>query len=178
MSISYDLALYLDLELTCGVLPQGEAPSIIQIGICEADLNQMKVTRMSSFFVRPMRPFTITDECTLLTTITREEVLKGKYLNEVLNTLKKLYSTQKKMCITWGNDKDALDNACINPFKNMADISWCHKLAHINENAMSLSKALQMEGLIFPGRCHNAVDDAHATALLHMKMITKARNNT
>jgi inhibitor of KinA sporulation pathway (predicted exonuclease) len=174
MHISRGRALYLDLELTCG-LTEPEEPQVIQIGIVEADLMEYKILRSQSYFVRPSYSFTITDFCTKLTGITYEQVKSGNPIVEVINRIKKHYSTKNLMCFNWGDDKTVFDNIRYNPFRHMVDLSWFHATMYPNQDKFSLMKALNGYGLQFEGRQHDAMYDSINLARLHFEIIKRSR---
>lgn len=174
MHITRGRALYLDLELTCG-LSEFENPQVIQIGIAEADLMEYKILRSQNYYVRPTNPYTITDYCVDLTGITADQVEKGNPIVEVINRIRKHYSTKNIMCFNWGDDKRVFDDIGYNPFRHMVDLSWFHAVMHPNQDKFSLSKALSNYGLEFEGRQHDAMYDSINLARLHFEMIKRNR---
>lgn len=179
-----DRALYLDLELTCwdGQAPEGMEPEIIQVGIVEADLTTLSITRRAGYYVRPVRS-TVSEYCTKLTGITQEQVRKhGRPFTEVLNSLTKTFGPRTKLCYAWGNDEAAIAEACLetstlSPF-HMIDFGLQFCIEYGLKESMSLTNALKYIGRASDGRAHDAVIDAMNTSALHLMMLDMNRHRS
>jgi len=174
-------ALYLDLEMTCwpGPPPPGMQQDIIQIGVIEANLDTLSISREACYYVRP-RNSTVSEYCTAFTGITEQRIRReGKPFGEVIATITRKFGPQGKSCFTWGNDAAALISACdcaavAYPF-NIIDLAFLYQLETGSRVAVSLENALLHLGLEFVGTPHDALIDARNTALLHMAMLLRTR---
>src|ERR1700722_19196908 len=98
-------SLYIDVEQTCwaGPPPPGMRQEIIEIGIVEMDLQTLEITRESAHFVRPRR-WEISDRCTELTGITRDDIKDARPFSEVIATVTREFSPARTLSCAWGND--------------------------------------------------------------------------
>lgn len=179
----YTRSLYIDLEQACwmGRPPEGLDNNIIQIGIAEADLINLKVTRTKRYYVRP-RKFEINWYCTKLTGITHDDIIKqGRPLGEVMSSIQREFGPKNKMCFAWGRDDEDIQQECLthsiaNPFGNtIIDLGVMFRGSFLMKNNMKLHHALEFLGLAFEGRAHDAMVDATNTARLHIEMIRLLR---
>lgn len=177
--LSTERALYFDCELTCweGAPPAGESPEIIEIGLVEADVLKLEITRKVRYYVRPLRS-RVSEFCTSLTGITQRILDKqGRRLGERLHSLQK-FGPGSKLCFTWGDDEDFLRWSCMpgtSPFRKMSDLGLRHQMETGLAKAASLEAALAGAGLQFQGTPHRALVDAENTAIFHLDMIRKVR---
>jgi len=179
---------FLDLEMLCWpnkVLPVGQTQHIIQIGIVEIDNETLNITKRHSYYVRPNNPkFEVSEYCTKLTSITRDIIIqKGRPFPEVLRSIEKEFHPSTKISYAWGQDNDVLRSHCEqysveNPWEKTSiwDFGVFFRSAYNIRQKLSLSKAIQLANLEFPGQAHDAVIDAEAVALLHINMMKKIRN--
>jgi DNA polymerase III epsilon subunit-like protein len=170
-------ALYLDLELECWSTPSPYEPRILQIGMVEADLASLTITRERCFYVRPphveVSPF-----CTELTGITDADLQRyGRPLEDTVRTILKAWGPRNKITFTWGDDETAIAREL--PEHPFHCINYGHlfSMTHGIKGGLSLARALDSVQLMFPGREHNALIDAKATCLLHLEMVRRARKN-
>lgn len=181
MGTSRDLrALYMDTELECWASTPPHAPQIIQLGIVEADLTSLKVNRRRTFYIRPDSEWEISAYCTHLTHITEEQIRKqGRPLVDVLRTIVNEWGPLNKVCLTWGDDRVAIEEevGCLNPFVHMIDLGHLFRMTYGIKKGVALRKACEAMGLTFRGREHDAGDDAYMTAQLHLQMLSWAREN-
>lgn len=160
-----DRVLYFDLELTCWHPDEGITlpPEIIQIGLVEVETKTLTITREGNYYVKPVWSG-VGEYCTELTGITHELLNeKGHPLNEVLNTINKLWAPSTKMAFAWGGD-------ALLGF-NDVDLSVIHAMYTVSSKNVSLVDALAQFGEVFLGRQHNALDDARNLATLHRMML-------
>ncbi len=183
MEINTEKALFLDLELTCweDMPPTGQKKEIIQIGIVEVNNKNLNISREFNFYIRPENSI-ISSYCTNLTGITPEIISSsGRRFTDVIRTIIKEVSPNKKFCYAWGNDSESIENACIekmisNPFRNnFIDLGSIFKSTFAISKNLSLPTALEFVNLKFEGTQHNALTDARNTARLYIEMIQRTR---
>lgn len=176
--------IIVDLEATCWEPPEeGKISEITEIGICLVNFKERVIERSEGFFVRP-KVLDISDYCTNLTGITKQLLIEqGRYLNEVVGTLKKTYPMRSYPWASWGEyDRCMFQNECKEkgidyPF------FYCHinlKNIHAYLNGLpygrGMEKALESYGMKIEGRHHSGKDDAYNTARLALKMFERKDN--
>lgn len=179
---------FIDCEMLCwedGGCPLDQTKHIIQIGLVEVETENLSTIRKKSYYIRPQdRNFIISDYCTQLTGITRSQLIdEGRYLSDVMRSIKKDWAPQNKITYAWGSDFDPISDHCIkynciNPWQTtgIIDFGFFFRSAYNHKHKMSLTDALISLGLEFDGKPHDAVNDANAVAILHNKMILDLRN--
>jgi inhibitor of KinA sporulation pathway (predicted exonuclease) len=178
-------ALYIDFELLCwgGPPPPGMGHDIFQIGICNLNLETLKVTRPASLLVKPGGPWEISEFCTKLTGFTADDVRRrGRPLSEVLATVTNLYGSNKSV-FAWGEDRKALQEQCakfgIDPVPlDIIDLEWQFRQLFMPERRkmrVALKHALEFFGIKPEGRAHTAMWDAYNTAQVHAAMFRECR---
>lgn len=183
-SLRLDRLLFVDLELTCwtGAPPPGEESEIIEIGLAEVDVGELRVTRSGRYLVRPQRS-TVSDFCTELTGITQEDVKRhGRPLAEVFSSVRKDWGPGRKAWYAWGADRillgDALAAAQIedHPFSpGFVDLAQLYTSLYGCGQRVSLEEALEREGLEPQGRRHSAEGDAVDAAHVWMRLAGRLR---
>ena len=185
-NIHYDKALFLDLELTCwgpGIDPPfGMKSEIIQVGIVETDLVDLKITRDAVYYVKPNN-YEISDFCTSLTGITAQDIkLKGRPFYEICNRITKDFGPKNKITYAWGSDNDCIVETCDrvhikNPWGKMGiwDLGLIFRSSFLLKRRFNLEYALEYLGLDFEGKAHDAKVDARNTARLHLEMVRRMR---
>lgn len=175
---TYNKCLYLDLEFTesnIGGVAKS-VPEIIQIGIVEVNLKTLTITRKSSHLVRPVWRPVISEFITNLTGITNEEMKKsGRSLQELCNTLKKEYSLNHSMIMSWGNDGDILAKHIVEANIKTINLGYLYCIETGLLKNKNLREAIEECGLEFEGREHDAMWDAYNLAKLHCHMLNKYR---
>jgi inhibitor of KinA sporulation pathway (predicted exonuclease) len=179
---SHAKAIYIDLEAQCwdGRPPEGYTNEIIQIGIAEADLLNLKITRRSSYLVRPAKML-ISPFCTELTGITEKALRnQGRPFAERFRSLVKDYGPAHKLCLTWGSDQEPVAAACAaagipNPL-NFLNLAWVYRCYFGIKRDVGLENALKSLGLEFEGRPHDAMWDANNTARVHLALLRRMRS--
>jgi inhibitor of KinA sporulation pathway (predicted exonuclease) len=178
---------FLDCEMLCWnqeEVPSNQSKHIIQIGIVETDTEKLEITRKKSFYIRPQnKDFEVSDYCVHLTGITHSKVIdEGHYFPEVMRTIAKEFSPNNKITYAWGSDYEPLakhcsDYGCKNPWaeNGIWDFGIIFRSAYNIANKIHLENALNYLGLTFPLPKHNALNDAHALAMLHNKMMSTIR---
>jgi inhibitor of KinA sporulation pathway (predicted exonuclease) len=178
--------LVMDLEMACwaGARPQGMYNDIIQIGMVEIDTHHLAISSPLMAFVRPTRPYDISEYCVNLTGITAADVARGNPLPEVFNRVIKR-GFRKKTCLTWGNDRHALREGLGEEYlahnqmdlSNCMDLGWMFKNMFDQERSLSVEQALEFFGLKFSGVPHTALYDAHNTARIYVEMLRMMRKS-
>ena len=180
---------FIDCEMLCWPnkqIPSGQSNHIIQIGIVEVDADNFDITRKQRYYVRPKnKNFEVSEYCTILTGITKETILdEGKYFPEIMRTIKKEFSPRHKVTFAWGNDHEPIrdqcnQHICDNPWAETGiwDFGTVFRTAFNLKTKMPLAKALEKLNLEFPGKPHDALNDAMALANLHIEMMSRIRNS-
>lgn len=186
-NVRYDKALALDLEMTCWqdeCPPPGQAAEIIEIGLAEADLRALRVTRRESFLCRPARS-EVTAYCTQLTGLTRERLIReGRPLAETLNRIAKTWGGRSRPVFVWGDDLAELTRQAREQHARTDLFPVGHDLSGMvraiaqaqpggplgSGSGISVEDALAMLGLAFEGRPHSGVDDAANTARILIEL--------
>jgi 3'-5' exoribonuclease 1 len=181
-----DRLLSLDLELTCDdPSPQGWKAEIIQLGVVELDTVKLAITRSASYLVRPTDWNGITPFCTKLTGISKDSVKRqGRPFPEALATFRRTFGPGAKTIIGWGRDEVDIANACAmhgipNPLEagsyiNIASV-FRMLIGHPHNARMGLEDAMECLGLAWPGRQHDALVDATATAMVWCQIAQRVR---
>ncbi len=179
--IRHTRALYLDLELTFwkGPSAPGMKQEIIEIGIVEMDLETLDITGGAAYFVRP-RQWDISEECTKLTGISKEEIRTARPFREVLTAIKEQFRPSGKIRGTWGDDAALIARTCRSegvdsPFRSLLDVGHLFKIAFLLKQQASVSKAVEMLDLGFDGVSHSALVDARNTARVHAAITRRMR---
>ena len=179
---------FIDLEMLCWdnkIIPEGQSQHIIQIGIVEVDAVDFTISRKQSYYVRPPnKNFECSDYCINLTGITKDKLIaEGHYLPQVMRTIFKDYCPSRKVTYAWGNDQKPISEqcraaTCDNPWETTGiwDFGVVFRNAFNMKNKLPLAKALAYLNVEFPGVAHDAMNDAHALALLHIEMMQRIRN--
>jgi inhibitor of KinA sporulation pathway (predicted exonuclease) len=180
--LSFTSVLYIDLELTCwDTAPSpGLRQEIIEIGVVEMDLDRLEITREAKHYVRPAGLWEISDYCTKITGITREDVLGAQPLEKVLNNLSDVFNPTTKWTVAWGQDVTVLQRACnlagINtPFRRQLDLCRLFRELFLVDDQPSLKAAVDSLGMAFEGVPHGALPDARNTARIHADILQKLR---
>jgi inhibitor of KinA sporulation pathway (predicted exonuclease) len=179
---------FIDVEMLCwnkGEMPADQTNHIIQIGIVEVDNISLNINRKENFFVRPAdKNFEVSDYCTALTGITREQIVtKGTYFPESMNRIQKHFSSRQRVTYAWGKDQQVIQAHCDtyqiqNPWGQTGiwDFSIYFRSAFNIRRSIRLSQALKNLNIDFPGAAHDALNDATALAELYIEMMRKLRN--
>lgn len=182
MRTKHNRCLYLDCEYQCWdgqQQPQGFTNDIIQIGIVEADLDRLVVTRLSGYLVRP-QACQISPFCRELTGIDERDLLtRGRPFSERMASIQKKYGPASKVCLTWGDERRPIDREClrhkvINPF-TFVNLGWLYRSSYGIGHNVGLKDALRDFGMEFEGRQHDAVWDAYNTARVHFALLQRLR---
>ncbi len=186
MRTRLDKLFIFDLECTCWEgrgtrAPDGQVSDIIEVGICELDLETLEIGRSDGLLIKPGRSI-ITPFCTQLTSIDDELLTGAQDFRSVMNYVRNNYSPHYRTAAAWGNfDGTRLRRECaekgalcpIGPsylnLKNWFSIMMGHR------KEKGLARALKSVGLEFEGRAHRGVHDAINTARLVAHVLRKFR---
>jgi inhibitor of KinA sporulation pathway (predicted exonuclease) len=177
-----------DLEATCynkeskiEVPPKDFVNEIIEIGAVKLNEKGEQVDMFSKFSKPKLFPY-ISNFCTLLTTITQEDIDSADDLKSVLKDF--MDWCEGGMLISWGGfDKNQISKDLIrNDLEIYLDKLESHKNLkkfHGEWNGLNkkkgvgLSKALNYEGLKFKGTHHRGIDDAFNISEIFKKYMNK-----
>lgn len=172
----YDKLNVIDIEATCtndkNKLFLNE---IIEIGICVIDCKFGKIYNSEGIFVKP-KCSEITEFCTGLTGITKEDVEHAPSFLEVCETLKNTYKTNERVWASYGNyDKNQFLRQCLRenvqyPFSNQ-HINIKTLVALISGKRMGMDKALNYFEIPLEGKHHRGFDDAFNIAKIFHKIL-------
>lgn len=177
--------LFIDVEMTCwedGLPPLGMRREIIEFGLVEVDVKDLRVLREGSWLVRPKNS-EVSAHCTSITGIDAAMLSKdGRPLQEVLRTIAKEFGPARKPLLAWGDDwtcieADCQASNCENPFPRDAflDMGRMGTLLWGGEGRLGLDAARAGFDLAEPPSRHRALPDARATAELYMEMASMIR---
>lgn len=173
--------IYIDIETTCWEAPPpvGMKQEVIEIGAVAMDLTDLKITLEASYYVRPRR-WDISQKCTWLTGITKEDIRSAPPFDEVIAKFTSIFDPRGRLCGTWGNDAALIEEACRavglkSPLRNIVDIGHLFQRAFLLKQQMSLQGAANFLGIEFDGVPHSALADARNTALIHAAIIRRMR---
>jgi inhibitor of KinA sporulation pathway (predicted exonuclease) len=178
MARQLDRVLVIDLEATCweGGPPEGQESEIIEIGLCVLDLVDLRRLEKRIFLVRPERS-EVSDFCTLLTTLTQEDVSAGIPLADACAALAREYQAGRRLWASYGDyDRLQFERECrskggIYPFgSGHLNVKTLFGLMHGLPREVPLNEAMEMLGLPMEGTHHRGGDDAWniAAVLIHL----------
>jgi inhibitor of KinA sporulation pathway (predicted exonuclease) len=152
---------------------------IIEIGLVEMDLHTLEITRESAHFVRPKR-WEISDRCTKMTGITKDDIQNARPFPAVIEALKEEFVPSKAQCCAWGHDADLVASTCQahgfkTPLRYQVDMSRLFQELFLLKQTPGLRDAVEMLGLDFDGVPHGALVDARNTARVHAAVIRRMR---
>ena len=174
-----DKIIVIDIEATCwdGPIPNGEESEIMEIGICLIDIASAKREEKRSIIVN-LKNSELSEYCSELTTLTREQLEKGVSFEEACNILKNEYLAKNRAWASYGDyDKDKFEMQC-----KSRNIEYPFSLTHINiknlfavknrlKNEVSMPEALKILNLPLEGIPHRGVCDAWNVALILIKTL-------
>lgn len=174
-------AIYIDVEQSCWTTPPppGMRQEIIEIALVEMDLRTLEISRERAHFVRPRR-WEISERCTELTGIAKEDIQGARSFSEVLQSLTEEFTPGKALCCAWGNDAGLIEATCRahglkTPLRYRLDLSQLFPWLLLLKQIPSLHDAVEMLGLDFDGVPHGALVDARNTARVHATLIRRMR---
>ena len=107
---------------------------------------------------------------------------QGRYFSEAIRSIRKDFSPQTKITYAWGSDYNPLSKHCLdydvsNPWSEtgIIDFGLFFRSAYNQKHKLPLNKALELLGLPFEGKQHDALNDARALAHLYIETIRRIR---
>jgi inhibitor of KinA sporulation pathway (predicted exonuclease) len=139
----------------------------------------LEITQEKSYFVRPRR-WDISPKCTALTGITKDDIQSAPPFAEVLAEFINTFDPKNKLCGTWGEDADLVQQACHarglkSPLRYLVDIAHLFRRAFGLKDPINLQRSVTLLNLKFKGVPHSALGDARNTALVHAEIIRRMR---
>jgi len=174
----------IDVESTCWDKnpPPGEASEIIEVGICEVDIGELKVCNPRSFIIKPIHS-KVGEFCTKLTTLTPEIVSAGQSFQSVLESLRTLYNSRERVWASYGDyDRRQFEKNCAlydglpYPFGSRhLNIKTLVAMCKGWEEEIGMEQALGKMGLLLVGTHHRGGDDAANIAKILVEVLKAAR---
>lgn len=179
---------FIDLEATCyqdNRFPENEIQEIIEIGICQVDIKNLKIEKKSSILIKPKNS-SISEYCTNLTGLTQNIIDKdGTSFENAIEILKTDYQIRKHTWMSWGNfDRILFEEQCQRenikyPFNSThTNFKYIFSLLMFLDYQIGLSKAIEHIGINFEGTPHRGIDDALNVARIYIKLMKKNRNSS
>lgn len=177
--------LVIDVESTCWEDPEkpgkDEISEIIEIGIAEVNIKELKIVKNDSIIIRPQRS-RISKFCTKLTTLTQEIVDQGMVFQAACAILKRDYNSNNRTFISWGDyDRKMFQKNC-----NDYSIQYPFGPRHLNlKNSFTMMHGLDREPgmdtalahlkMKLDGTHHRGIDDARNIANIFIHTLKKFR---
>ena len=164
----------IDVEATCweNTPPEDQRSEIIEIGVCEVNLDSGRLGRSQSILVRPQQS-EVSDFCTELTGLTPQEVSTGITLKEACALLETEFKTRRRPWSSWGDyDRNKFTAECAEgqipyPFsRTHTNAKQAFTDLHGLRRPPGMAAALRIAGLHLEGRHHRGMDDAANIARL------------
>ena len=167
-----------DVEATCwaGEPPAGQVSEIIEIGVCELDVESGERVGKHSVLVRPERS-TVSEFCTSLTTLTAEQVAGGVTYAEACRLLRKDFGSRDRVWASYGDyDRKQFERQGSYPFgPRHVNVKTLFALSRRLPREVGLDAALRIAGLPLEGTHHRGDDDAWNIAALFGGILRSAR---
>jgi len=173
-----DKVVIVDLEATCwdGDIPPDQTSEIIEIGACFLNMRNWEIENKTSYIIKP-RYSEVSEFCTQLTTLTKEQVKKGILFGDARNKFAKEFGTRNRSWWSWGDyDRRQFQKNC-----DLYKVDYPFGSGHMNAKTLfalkyqmskepGIAKALGMLGIQFEGTPHRGSDDAYniARVLRHL----------
>lgn len=184
MNRDMNFLLVIDLESTCweGQPPPGQVSEIIEIGVTEVDVKNLKLLRSESLLARPSRS-TVSEFCTKLTGHTAEELHeKGTSILKAFDRLVDGFAARTRPWASWG----AYDRNMIQSVSYFHQVQSPVTQQHINVKTLfslvhglpvelGMAEALQRMSWPLEGRHHNGMDDSKNIAKLLIDVLRRSR---
>lgn len=179
---SHDTGMFLnviDVEATCweGPPPAGQTNEIIEIGVCEMNIQTLERTRRQAILVRPERS-EVSVFCTQLTGLTAQDVAAGMSFATACELLRHEFRSDSRDWASWGDyDRKQFERQC-----GLGGVPYPFSLRHTNAKKAfteahalrkrpGMAQALVLAELPLEGRHHRGVDDAWNIAALISSLI-------
>ena len=184
MAKKLDQILVIDLEATCWLdnPPEGQESDIIEIGLCTLEVATGRRLDKASIVVRPERS-TVSEYCTILTTLTQDEVEQGISLREACKLLQTKYGSKERLWASFGDyDRRMFEQECLTH-----DVPYPFGKGHINvkslfavvqnlERELPLDEVMDLLDFPLEGHHHRGADDAWNIARILGHLLLKARD--
>ena len=182
MLIKSSKIVVFDTELTCweGRDSQYKSREVISLGACILDLENLEISNKFHMLTKPTRS-EISEYCTKLTGITKEQADKADDFQTMCKALMKDLDAKYYPCAAWGSDNEQIyyecrTKECKYPFSSeFIDISLLYSIFMSKPINNGLEKSLVENGLIFEGEKHNPYCDAYNAAIILKLLLEKIR---
>jgi inhibitor of KinA sporulation pathway (predicted exonuclease) len=183
MAKKLDQILVIDLEATCWPEkpPEGQDSEIIEIGLCILDVATGVRLDKASILVRPEHS-TISEYCTVLTTLTQEELEQGISFQEACSLLQTRYESKERLWASFGDyDRRMFESECRShkveyPFgKGHINVKSLFAVAQNLKRELPLDEAMHWLGFPLEGHHHRGADDAWNIARILGHLLLRAR---
>jgi inhibitor of KinA sporulation pathway (predicted exonuclease) len=177
--------LVVDIESTCWEPPQSkprnEVQEIIEVGIAEVDIKDLRIVRNDGLLVKPSHS-KVSEFCTKLTTLTQDQVDKGLSYKEVCLKLENDYNSTNRTWASWGDfdrkqfQKDSELKRIKYPFgPRHINIKNLFSVLHGLDKELGLDAALKYLNMDLEGTHHRGVDDARNIANIFIHLLKRFR---
>jgi inhibitor of KinA sporulation pathway (predicted exonuclease) len=183
MAKKLDHVIVVDVESTCwdDSPPPGEVSEIIEIGVCPLELSTGRRLGKRSILVKPKRS-RVSEFCTLLTTLTPEQVDGGVTFTEACEVLRREYQTRERVWASFGDyDRTMIQEQC-----EATGVPYPFGPRHLNVKTLfaigrglpheiGMGEALGLIGVPLEGTHHRGDDDAWNIAGILAALVGKLR---
>jgi len=183
MASLIDKIVIVDIEATCWKEepPPTQESDIIEIGVVTLDVGQLHLDAKRSILVKPSRS-AVSDFCTELTSLTREQVQEGLPLAEACSLLHHEYESKDRLWASYGGyDRRMFERCC-----TALGVPYPFGHDHLNVKSLfavslglpyevGLNTALGKMGMQFVGKAHRGDDDALNVGRLLAKLLELGR---
>lgn len=178
--------LAVDIESTCWEPPSSKPKhmesEIIEIGVTGVDIDKLEITFNDSILVRPVNS-KVSDFCTMLTSLTQEDVDGGVPYTTACKKLEKDYDSRNKLMVSWGDyDKNMFQRMSARhryPFgRRHLNLKAMFAVLHGLKSEVGMDKALEHIGVELEGTHHRGGDDSKNIAKILIHTLKKFRLDT
>ncbi len=183
MARKLDKILVIDIESTCweGDPPPGQESEIIEIGICELEVATGNRLSKRGILVKPDRS-QVSEFCTKLTTLTKEQVSAGIAFDKACKILKQEYDSKNCVWASYGDyDRRQFERQCQRegigyPFgPTHLNVKSLFALASGSKREVGMAGALKQLKIPLEGTHHRGEDDAWNIASVLSRVLMSAR---
>lgn len=183
MAKKLDHVIVVDVESTCweGSPPPGEVSEIIEIGVCPLELATGRRLGKRSILVRPTRS-RVSEFCTGLTTLTRQQLDRGITFTEACEILRKEYQSRDRVWASFGDyDRTMFLTQCQAtavpyPFgPRHLNVKTLFALSRGLPNEVGMGETLVLMNAPLEGTHHRGDDDAWNVAGILARLVEKLR---
>ena len=182
MFFNCDRIVIFDLEATCweGRENIHKYREVIALGACVLDLKTLEINGQFNIVCKPIKT-EISEYCTKITGITKEQASNGKDFDEMCKLVLKELDTKSIPCAAWGADNEKMYSECRQkdckyPFSNeYLNISLLYSIIMGKPYNNGLERSLAELGLKFVGEKHNPYWDSYNAAIIFKHIVEKCR---